>query len=373
MKIMFAAGGTGGHINPALAVAGEIRERYPDAEILFVGTKDKMEAKLVPQAGFDFATIKISGFQRKLSIENIIRNIKTIIYLLFSGFAVKKIIKKFQPDVVVGFGGYVSGPVVRMAAKMGIPTAIHEQNAYPGITNKQLATMVDKVMLTVADAEKHLKAKNGVIVTGLPVRGEMLRADREKSRQALGVKDNQVLVLSMGGSLGAMAINNAMVDLIVSHHQDKNIYFLHAMGQYGLWVEDKLKELGAYSENSDNVEIREYISDMDVCMSAADIVICRAGASSLSELQALGKASILIPSPNVSENHQYHNAMALVNKGAALIVEEKDLTKAKMEELFTLLVANSEKRLSIETNAKAMAQLDAKERIADIVLSLIKQ
>ncbi len=369
MKIMFAAGGTGGHINPALAVAGEIRERHPESEILFVGTKDKMEAKLVPEAGFDFATIKISGFQRKLSLENIIRNIKTIIYLLFSGFAVKKIIKKFQPDVVVGFGGYVSGPVVRMAAKMGIPTAIHEQNAYPGITNKQLATMVDKVMLTVADAEKHLKVKNEVIVTGLPVRGEMLRADREKARQALGVRDNQILVLSMGGSLGAMAINNAMVDLIASHHEDKNIYFLHAMGQYGLWVEEKLREIGACG---DNVELREYIKDMDICMSAADIVICRAGASSLSELQALGKASILIPSPNVSENHQYHNAMALVNSGAALIVEEKSLTKNKMEELFMSLVTDSEKRLSIEANAKAMAQLDAKEKIADIVLSLIK-
>ena len=155
MKILFAAGGTGGHINPALATAGEIRERYPDAEILFVGTKDKMEAKLVPAAGFDFTTIKISGFQRKISIENIIRNLKTIFYLLFCTFSVKKILKKFKPDVVVGFGGYVSGPVVRTAAKMGIPTAIHEQNAYPGITNKTLAKIVDKVMLTAEEAEKY--------------------------------------------------------------------------------------------------------------------------------------------------------------------------------------------------------------------------
>lgn len=372
MKIMFAAGGTGGHINPALATAGEIRERYPDAEILFVGTKDKMEAKLVPAAGYDFRTIKISGFQRKLSIENIIRNIKTVIYLLFCTFSVKRIIRDFQPDVVVGFGGYVSGPVVRTAAKMGIPTAIHEQNAYPGITNKTLAKVVDRVMLTAPEAEKYLQCKNAPTVTGLPVRGEMLRADREASRKKLGIKDDQLLILSMGGSLGAMTINNAMVDLIADNSSNEKLYFLHAMGQYGLWVPEKLREKGVDAGKADNVEVREYISDMDVCMPAADVVVCRAGASSLSELQALGKASILIPSPNVSENHQYHNAMALVNKGAALIIEEKELTKEKMQALFDSLTKDSEKRFEIENNAKAMASLDAKEKIADIVISLVK-
>ncbi len=372
MKILFAAGGTGGHINPALATAGEIRERYPDAEILFVGTKDKMEAKLVPAAGFDFATIKISGFQRKISIENIIRNLKTIFYLLFCTFSVKKILKKFKPDVVVGFGGYVSGPVVRTAAKMGIPTAIHEQNAYPGITNKTLAKIVDRVMLTAEEAEKYMQCKNPATVTGLPVRGEMLRADRDFARAKLGIRDDQKLILSMGGSLGAMTINNAMVDLITDNHKDDSLYFIHAMGQYGLWVPDKLKENGVDLNNAKNIEIREYISDMDVCMPAADVVVCRAGASSLSELQALGKASILVPSPNVAENHQYHNAMALVNKGAALIIEEKDLTKEKMQSLFETLTNDDTNRHSIEANAKAMAVADAKEKIADIVLSLIK-
>lgn len=372
MKVLFAAGGTGGHINPALAVAGEIRERHPDAEILFVGTKDKMEAKLVPAAGFGFTTIKISGFQRKLTLENIIRNIKTVWYLLTCNSKIKKILRSFEPDVVVGFGGYVSGPVVRMAAKMGIPTAIHEQNAYPGITNKALSKVVDRVMLTAGEAEKHLDAKNGCIVTGLPVRGEMLRANRDISRAKLGIADNQKLILSMGGSLGALTINNAMVDIIADHHNNENFYFLHAMGQYGLWVPDKLREKGVDLDNSKNVEIREYISDMDVCMSAADVVICRAGASSLSELQALGKASILIPSPNVAENHQYHNAMALVNKNAAKIIEEKELTKEKMNELFLSLAENDSERHLIEENAKQMAVSDAKERIADIVISLIK-
>ncbi len=372
MKILFAAGGTGGHINPALAVAGEIRERYPDAEILFVGAKGKMETKLVPNAGFDLKTIRIAGFQRKISIENIIRNILAVFYLLTSSSAVKKIIKGFSPDVVVGFGGYVSGPVLRMAAKMGIPTAIHEQNAFPGVTNKALAKAVDRVMLTAAEAEKYLQCKNPPVVTGLPVRGEMLRADRDISRAELGIKDNQLLVLSMGGSLGAATINNAMVDIISDHHKNENLYFLHAMGQYGLWVPDKLKEKGVDTEKAGNVEIREYISDMDRCMSAADVVICRAGASSLSELQALGKASILIPSPNVAENHQYHNAMALVNKGAAFVIEEKNLTKEKMNELFLSLVNSESLRHQTENNAKAMAHFDAKEKIADIVLSIIK-
>lgn len=372
MKFLFAAGGTGGHINPALAVAGVIRERYPDAEILFVGTKDRMEAKLVPGAGFDFTTIKISGFQRKISVENLFRNIKTVYYLLTCNGQVKRIIKKFQPDVVIGFGGYVSGPVLRMAAKMGIPTAIHEQNAYPGITNKALAKVVDRVMLTVAEAEKYLAPKNPVEVTGLPVRGAMLRADRDMSRAALKIKDGQKMILSMGGSLGASTINNAMVDIIAEHHKNENLYFLHATGEYGLWVPDKLKELGVDLENCPNVEIREYINDMEVCMPAADVVVCRAGASSLSELQALGKASVLIPSPNVTENHQYHNAMALVNRNAAKIIEEKDLTKEKMNDLFLDLVNDDAARHAIEENAKNMAVTDAKERIADIVISLIK-
>lgn len=372
MKILFAAGGTGGHINPALAVAGEIRERYPDSEILFVGTKDKMEAKLVPAAGYDFETIKISGFQRQITLENIIRNLKTIWYLLTCSAKVKKIIKKFSPDVVVGFGGYVSGPVVRMAAKMGIPTAIHEQNAYPGITNKALAKVVDRVMLTAEEAEKYLDPKNPPILTGLPVRGEMLRADRDISRSELGVKDNQKLVLSMGGSLGAATINNAMLDIIADNCNNKNLYFLHATGQYGLWFPDKLKEKGVDPDESDNIEIREYISDMHRCMSAADVVICRAGASTLSELQAMGKASILIPSPNVAENHQYHNAMALVDKKAALILEEKNFTKDKMQELFESVANDDVNRKTIELAAKSMSTTDAKEKIADTIISLIK-
>ena len=370
MKYLFAAGGTGGHINPALAVAGEIREKEPDSEILFIGTKNKMEAQLVPKAGFDFETISISGFQRKLTIGNIIKNIKTLFYLVISSFQTKKIIKKFNPDVVIGFGGYVSGPVLRTAYKLGYPTAIHEQNAYPGVTNKTLAKNVDRVMITVESVRDRLDSKNECIFTGLPVRGEMLRADRDFSRAEMGVRDDEVLVLSMGGSLGAEAINKAMVEVIAEKANDKNIRFLHSMGRYGLWVPQAIEEKGVSLSEHKNIEIREYISDMDRCMSAADIVICRAGASSLSEIEALGKASILIPSPNVSENHQYHNAMALVNNNAAMIIEEKELSGEKLSGALGELISDRDKRRRIGENARKMAVIDSKERIAEIIKTL---
>lgn len=372
MKYLFAAGGTGGHINPALAVAGEIREKYPDSEILFIGTKNKMEATLVPKAGFDFETISISGFQRQLTVANIFKNIKTLFNLFISAFQTRKIIKRFNPDVVIGFGGYVSGPVLRTAYKLGYPTAIHEQNAYPGITNKTLAKHVDRVMITVESVRDRLESKNECIFTGLPVRGEMLKADRDFSRAEMGIRDDEKLVLSMGGSLGAEAINKAMVEVIANKADDKKIRFLHSMGKFGLWVPEAIEKKGVSLSQHDNIEIREYISDMDRCMSAADVIICRAGASTLSEIEALKKASILIPSPNVAENHQYHNAMALVNNNAAIIIEEKELTGEKLTKMLDELLSDNEKRRKIGENAGKMAVTDSKERIAEIITELAK-
>lgn len=372
MKIMFAAGGTGGHINPALAAAGEIRRRYPDARILFIGTKEKMESKLVPAAGFDFKTIEISGFQRKLSLENIKRNIGTVVKLMKSTSSCKKLIEDFKPDVVVGFGGYVSGPVVRTAAKMGIKTAIHEQNAFPGVTNKALAKTADAVMLTVPKAAEYLECKVEPVVTGLPVRGEILSADRDFSRAKLGL-DDKPMILSFGGSLGAKAVNNAMCSLIAELHDKNKCSFIHAYGQYGTWVPETLKKKGVDIDNEKNIRVSEYINDMDVCLSAADIVIGRSGASSLSEIEAVGRASVLIPSPNVAENHQYHNAMALVNNNAARIIEEKDLTDEKLLEVVTELLDNKELRDEIASNAKKMSKPDAQKQIADIIVKLANE
>ncbi len=371
MKIIIAAGGTGGHINPAIAVANEIKKMREDAQILFIGTADKMEAKLVPAAGFDFKTIEISGFQRKLSFQNIKRNIKTVFRMFKSSKQARNIIKEFNPDVVVGFGGYVSGPVLREATKLKIPTAIHEQNAFPGVTNKALAKKVDRVMLTSKQAEKYITSKNPCIVTGLPVRQDMIDADRDFARSELGL-DNRPMILSMGGSLGARAINDAVCQLIAEKAKDNDCIFIHAMGQYGLWVPDQIKELGVDLDKQKNVRIREYIDDMNRCMPAADLIICRAGASSLSEIMALGKASILIPSPNVAENHQYHNAMALVENDAAVIIEEKDLTGEKLVQEVNGLLHNPEKLKSIEKNAKNMAVLDATSQISKIIIEIAK-
>lgn len=370
MKILIATGGTAGHINPALAAAGYIRDNNPQAEFLFVGTAEKMEARLVPAAGFNFKTIEITGFKRSLNFAGIKHNLKTAYLTLRSSSEAKKIIKEFNPDVAVGFGGYVSGPVIRMAKKLGIPTAIHEQNAYPGITNKALAKTADVVMLTNEDAKKNMTINGRCEITGLPVRGEILRADRQKAREELGL-DDRPLILSTGGSLGADAINEAVEGLIAAHHKQAIYYHIHAVGQYGAFVYDKLKEDGVDLQTEKHIMVRDYIDDMDRCLAAADLVIGRAGASSLSEIQAAGKASILIPSPYVAENHQYHNAMALVNRGAAEIIEQKDLTAQSLTAKVDELMADKDKLRSIGENAKKMAILNANEKIAQIILSLV--
>ncbi|MBQ7044112.1 MAG: undecaprenyldiphospho-muramoylpentapeptide beta-N-acetylglucosaminyltransferase [Clostridia bacterium] len=371
-KILIATGGTGGHINPALAVAGYIRDNYPDAKILFVGTAVKMEAQLVPAAGYDFKTIDIQGFSRDLTPSGIKQNIGTVIKLLKSSSQAKKIIKDFAPDVVLGFGGYVGGPVLRTACKMGIPTAIHEQNAFPGVTNKALAKTVDAVMLTSPEAEKYIQPKNPCIVTGLPVRGELISADREFSRVELGV-DERPVILSMGGSLGARVINTAVTQLIEERYERKNCYFLHATGKAGVGMFDVIeKEKGISLSENKHIMLREYINDMHRCMAAADLVICRAGASSLSEIQALGKPSILVPYPYAAENHQYHNAMALVKNDAAILIEEKDFTGERLIKEIDALLADRKRLEALGQNAKKMAIYDATERIVDCIINILK-
>lgn len=371
-RIMIATGGTGGHINPGIAVAGLIREKYPDAQILFVGTAVKMEAQLVPAAGYDFRTIDIQGFSRDLTPAGIAKNIKTLFLLVKSSSQAKKIIKEFKPDVVIGFGGYVSGPVLKTAASMGIPTAVHEQNAFPGVTNKSLAKKVDRVMLTSAEAEKYMKPKNPCVVTGLPVRGEMIHADRDISRAELKV-DERPVILSMGGSLGAKVINEAVTQLIAERYQNENCYFLHATGKAGVGMFDVLKnEKKIDLEANKHIMLREYIDDMYRCMAAADLVICRAGASSLSEIQAMGKPSILVPYPYAAENHQYHNAMALVKNDAAILIEEKDFTGERLIKEVDALLENPERLRTIGENAAKMAIYDASERIVNCICEIVK-
>lgn len=373
MKILFATGGTAGHINPALAVASYIRETHSDAEIMFIGTADHMESRLVPDAGFDFRTIDISGFRRSFSPSAISHNIKTVSRLIKSSGESKKIIREFNPEVVVGFGGYVSGPVLQAAVKLGIPTCIHEQNAYPGITNKTLAKEVDTVMLTVEDAKNHLEVKNDVSVTGLPVRGELLRADKQMARAQLGIPDNKYLVLSFGGSLGAKPLNEAMYSILINSAENGKYCHIHSVGTNGSDFLELFEKDGFVNGRKGTVEVRQYIDNMDVCMAAADLVIGRAGASSLSEIEAMGKASILIPSPYVAENHQYHNAMALVNRNAGFVIEEKELSDKVLSDKIDELLSNPALLREVETNAKKMAVNDSREKIAEIILTLAQK
>lgn len=371
MKVVIAAGGTGGHINPALSLAQEIKKHHPGAEILFVGTKDRLEATLVPKAGFGFATIDISGFERSFSPRAIINNIGTLKKLLFVTGRCRKILSDFKPDVAVGFGGYVSGPVIRTAHKMGIKTAIHEQNAFPGKTNIALAKYVDAVMLTCEDAKKHLKSKNPVIVTGLPVRKEILTAEKGEARKKLGIAEEKCVILATGGSLGAAALNDAMCD-VVKKFASEDIEIIHGYGQNGKYVPEKLKEMGVDIKKQPNLRITEYIYDMATYMAAADLVISRAGASSLAEIQVLGKASYLIPYPYATENHQYHNALALVNNGAAMVCEQKDFNSEKLIQVINELLTNREKFIRMGQCARNMAITDAQKKIYDNVYSLIK-
>lgn len=370
MKVLLAGGGTAGHINPALAIAGYIKERKPDTQFLFVGNKGGMEETLVSQAGYDMKLIVISGFSRKISPKGFVDNVKTVKRTISSSIDAKKIIKDFDPDICIGTGGYVSGPVIRAAAKLKIPTIIHEQNAYPGITNKMLAKLVDKVMLAVPDAKKHFDKKADFAVTGNPIRGKILTANKEEARKKLGL-DERPVVLSFGGSLGARKVNEAVSGLVARSGKDGKYQHIHAYGKFGHWFPDLVKEKGTDISKCDNLDVRDFINDMDVCMAAADLVICRAGAITLSEVQAMGKPAILIPSPNVAENHQYHNAMALVNAGAADIIEEKDLTDELLISKADALLSNPQKMAEFEKNARKTAIIDANDRIYSVIKNLL--
>lgn len=371
MRVLFVCGGTGGHINPALAVAGYLKKQQPNAQILFAGSPLGMEAGLVPKAGFDFAPIKVKGFQRQLSWRNLKNNMMAVVYLTTSGYRSRQILREFRPDVVMGTGGYVSGPLVRQAAKMGIPTLTHEQNAFPGVTTKLLSKYVDRVMLAVPEAKKYLNSNAHFVVTGNPVREAFFTADRNAVRKKMGLEE-KICVLSFGGSLGARRVNEAMAELIAHNQNNPNIFHIHATGAYGTELFPQLlKEKGiTNSKTNPNLDIREYIYDMPECFAAADLVIGRSGASTLSELEAAGKASILIPSPNVAENHQYHNAMTLVRKDAAVVIEEKDLTGKRLCDAFDRLFADPERLRRLGENAASLAINDANDRIYRQIIEL---
>ena len=374
MRVLIAAGGTAGHINPALAIAGALRAADPRTEIHFAGRQEGMEYRLVTQAGYPFHHIEVTGFQRKPSLKNLELNLVTVYNLARSGPRCRAILNEVDPDLVIGCGGYVSGPVVRAAAKRGIKTAIHEQNAFPGVTNKLLAPEVDLIFAAGEAAAQRLGQPEKTVVAGNPVRPEVFdwARRRAEARANLDAGDRTV-VLSFGGSLGARRINEVVADLCAWEQKTgQNILHLHATGQYGVELFQQLEREKGFAPGAGLV-VREYIDNMPELLAAADLVISRAGALTLAELEAAGRAAILIPSPNVAENHQYYNALELAKVDAAVVIEEKDLTGEKLVAEAARLLAEPGKLARMGSSARTLSVDDSLERIVRRLHNLVRE
>ena len=357
MRVVMTGGGTGGHIYPAVAIADRIKERTLDSEILFIGTERGLEKDLVPKCGYDIRFIKVSGIDRK----NPLKNIKTAKEYLEGKRMAQKIMEEFKPDVVIGTGGYVCGPVVKVASKMGIKTYVHEQNAVPGLTNKFLEGKVDGVFLGFEEASKNFKHPEKHVVAGNPVRDGFFQADKQESREELGIGE-EFTVMSFGGSQGAGRINRAMIDVVEKYNGNPKVRVIFVTGKR--FYDPVLKEFEDRKiELADNIEIKEYIYNMEKYISAADLVISRSGALAVSEIAVCATPSILIPSPNVTGNHQYFNAKAIADKGGAVLMEEKDLTGENISKAIEKISNDKDFMNEMSRAAKACAPVDA----ADIV------
>jgi UDP-N-acetylglucosamine--N-acetylmuramyl-(pentapeptide) pyrophosphoryl-undecaprenol N-acetylglucosamine transferase len=360
-KIILSGGGTGGHIYPAISIANELKSRYPDAEFLFVGAKDKMEMEKVPQAGYKIEGLWISGIQRKLTAKNLSFPFKLISSLLKS----RKIIKQFKPNVAIGTGGFASGPLLQMASLKGVPSLIQEQNSYPGITNKILGKKANKICVAYEGLERFFPA-NKMVITGNPVRQDLLSID-DKSIEAkdfFHLKQNKVTVLVLGGSLGARRINQ-LIEEKLEYFQTQNVQIIWQCGK--LYYNTYKKH-----DNLEYVQVHAFLNKMDMAYAAADVVISRAGASSVSELCIVGKPVIFIPSPNVAEDHQTKNADAIVEKNGAILIKESDL-EVDFENKFSQLVNSSEKQKELGENIKSLALVNATNEIVNEIEILLKK
>lgn len=327
MKVIMTGGGTGGHIYPAIAIADEIKRRFPDAEILFVGAQRGLEKKLVPDNGYPIRLIPVQGFNRKKPL----KNIEVLRDLQKGNKLSRQILAEFQPDVVIGTGGYASAPLVKMAQKMKIPTYIHEQNAFPGVTNKMLEKHVNNVFLGFEEGSAYFKHPEKHITVGNPVRKSFYEMDREQARKDLGFAEDDFVLLAFGGSQGAGRINQAMISVMEAFQGKSDMKVCLATGKfYYDAICSELKEKNIKTGKDSNIKIMEYISDMNRYLAAADLVISRSGAITVAEVTVCGKAAIFIPSPHVTGNHQYFNAKAVAEKGGAIVIEEKDLDHEKL-------------------------------------------
>lgn len=371
MNVVFTCGGTAGHINPAISVANLLRERKPETNILFVGAEGEMETELVPREGYRLETIKISSYRRKLTPKGIWHNVITLKNLHQANQKAAQIIRDFQPDVIVGTGGYASFPMLHQGARHGIPTAVHEANAMPGLTTRMVADSATRIMVCFAESKAHYKYPERVQVVGMPVRQAFLYTTRAEARKRLGL-GNEPLIISAWGSLGAREMNKLMADFLALevkagcpwHH-------VHATGSFGWkWMPELVRQKGVVLSDHPELDLREYIHNMPDLMAAADLIITRAGASSLNEIEAAGTPCIIVPSPNVTDNHQEKNARVLERNGAAIVLLESGLTAEALFHTAQDLLADAPKRRAMRENLQKMAIVDSAERIYRTILEL---
>ncbi len=373
MNLIFTCGGTAGHINPAIAVANMMKERHPDANILFIGATGHMEEQLVPQAGFEVKCLPGSGLSRGKNLEAIRKNLYALKCVFDALAECKKIFREFKPDVVIGTGGYASFPALYAAQSMGIPTCVHESNALPGVTTRMAAKKATKVLVAFEESVRHYKNPELVEVVGMPVRREFLYTTKEEARRELGLEGH--VVVSAFGSQGAKVMNETMADMIPLEQKDNfPFHHIHATGSFGKeWMPQRIKDNGVDWENCPALDIREYIYNMPTVMAAADVIIGRAGSATCNEIAASGTPCILIPSPNVTNNHQEKNARVLEEGGGAIVVLEKDCTPEGMYAQVRELLADEARREEMAKNLRKQVKLNSTERICDIVEELSKR
>ena len=372
MNLIFTCGGTAGHINPAIAVANMMKERCPDANILFIGATGHMEEKLVPQAGFQLMCLPGSGLSRGKNLAAVKKNLYAVKCVLDAVKACKQKFREFQPDVVIGTGGYASFPALYAAQSMGIPTCVHESNAVPGVTTKLAAARADAILVAFPESVAYYKHTHRVEVVGMPVQQEFLYTTKEAARKELGLTGH--VLVSAFGSLGAKVMNETMADMMRLEQEDNfPFHHIHATGNFGKeWMPQRVKNNGVDYETVPELDIREYIYNMPTVLAAADVIIGRAGAATCNEIAASGTPCILVPSPNVTNNHQEKNARVLEAGGGAVVVLEKDCTPEKMYALVKDLMADEDRRSEMSRKLHTMVRLDSTQRICDIVQKLSK-
>ncbi|MDR0423894.1 MAG: undecaprenyldiphospho-muramoylpentapeptide beta-N-acetylglucosaminyltransferase [Clostridiales Family XIII bacterium] len=364
MRALLAGGGTGGHIYPAIAIADKIARRQPGSEILFIGGENGREKRLVPESGYPIRLIKIRGFNRK----DMLKNVGAVADLLKAGAEIRRILKEFRPDVVIGTGGYVSGPVVREAGRMGIRAFIHEQNAFPGVANKMAERYAEKVFIAFEEGGKYFKEKHKLVVTGNPVRKEFVTAGIRGCREKLGIGAGVFVLLCFGGSIGAGAINAAMAPILKELQKEAGmrVYFITGERYYS-GIAEGLE--GSGIEAGGNISVMAYSDNIYEYMSAADLVVCRSGALTVSEVAVCGKAAIMIPSPNVTGDHQLYNAKTISGRGGAILLEEKDLGPEKLLDLILRLKNNKRVVNEMGEASRKLGRADAADAIYAHIVS----